>query len=326
MTTPWISRPRWTCKYCNVTINDDVPSRSHHENGLRHKGNVERSLREAYKKSQRERADEQHAKREMGKIERLAREAHALDGGGVAGSSERAQAVMSSTSKKSLQWKPADRTSAYGYALPVFVDQQTKRGEERHGELQEQAEAKRREGIAGEWLTVEQPYKPLPKHSESVARHAEQEPSPAEHFRVREKRGTYDDSADVDDLTINTIKAKKRVAHDQQNPSSTSSVGKGPSMLPQWTPLRLDTGISVKDEGVQAVAVRKMDDADHVQELDVKQESVSELPADIKEDVDAAQSIPAAEENKPAASSTSTMFKKRKAGAGAGAKKVRAII
>jgi len=71
MSEYWVSRKKWTCKYCDVTINDDVPSRQQHENGLRHKGNVERSLRQAYKKSERDRRDESHAKREMEKIERV---------------------------------------------------------------------------------------------------------------------------------------------------------------------------------------------------------------------------------------------------------------
>lgn len=71
MSEYWVSRKKWTCKYCNVTINDDVPSRQHHENGLRHKGNVERSLKEAYRKSERERKDEREAKREMERIERV---------------------------------------------------------------------------------------------------------------------------------------------------------------------------------------------------------------------------------------------------------------
>lgn len=56
MADVWISRPRLTCKYCNVTINDDVPSRRHHENGARHKQNVERSLKELYRESHLRRA------------------------------------------------------------------------------------------------------------------------------------------------------------------------------------------------------------------------------------------------------------------------------
>lgn len=34
----WVSRKRWTCPYCDITINDDVPSRMQHEGGMRHKG------------------------------------------------------------------------------------------------------------------------------------------------------------------------------------------------------------------------------------------------------------------------------------------------
>lgn len=71
MSEVWISRKKWTCKYCDVTINDDVPSRQQHENGLRHKGNVERQLRQAYKKSEKDRREEKDAKREMEKIERV---------------------------------------------------------------------------------------------------------------------------------------------------------------------------------------------------------------------------------------------------------------
>lgn len=51
MADVWISRRRWTCKYCNVTINDDVPSRRRHENGARHKQNVARSLKDLYRES-----------------------------------------------------------------------------------------------------------------------------------------------------------------------------------------------------------------------------------------------------------------------------------
>ncbi|WFD35084.1 mRNA cleavage and polyadenylation factor subunit [Malassezia cuniculi] len=52
MADVWVSRRRWTCKYCNVTVNDDVPSRRHHENGVRHKQNVEQALKNLYRESQ----------------------------------------------------------------------------------------------------------------------------------------------------------------------------------------------------------------------------------------------------------------------------------
>lgn len=71
MSDVWISRKKWTCPYCDITINDDVPSRMQHEGGLRHKGNVERALKDVYRKGERSRRDEENAKREMAKIEKV---------------------------------------------------------------------------------------------------------------------------------------------------------------------------------------------------------------------------------------------------------------
>lgn len=67
----WVSRKRWTCKYCDITINDDIPSRQQHENGLRHRHNVERALRDMYKKQERGVREKEEAKREMARIERV---------------------------------------------------------------------------------------------------------------------------------------------------------------------------------------------------------------------------------------------------------------
>ena len=61
MSEYWVSRKRYHCKYCNIYIADDKPSRTQHENGLRHKGNVERFVRGLYKEGEkrvREREEE----------------------------------------------------------------------------------------------------------------------------------------------------------------------------------------------------------------------------------------------------------------------------
>lgn len=71
MADVWISRKRWTCKYCNVTINDDIPSRRHHENGLRHKHNVERALRALHKENDAKRRAEVQAHMELLRIEKV---------------------------------------------------------------------------------------------------------------------------------------------------------------------------------------------------------------------------------------------------------------
>ena len=77
MADVWIGRKRWTCKYCNVTINDDIPSRQHHESGQRHKNKVERSLRGLYKENSEKRREEERAAREMALIERVRCHTHA---------------------------------------------------------------------------------------------------------------------------------------------------------------------------------------------------------------------------------------------------------
>jgi len=52
MSEYWVSHKRYHCKYCNIYIADDKPSRTQHENGLRHKGNVERFVRGLYKEGE----------------------------------------------------------------------------------------------------------------------------------------------------------------------------------------------------------------------------------------------------------------------------------
>lgn len=71
MSEYWVSKKRYFCKYCDVYIADDVPSRQHHENGLRHKGNVERFVRGLYKAGEKQKKDADEEKREMRRIEQV---------------------------------------------------------------------------------------------------------------------------------------------------------------------------------------------------------------------------------------------------------------
>jgi len=73
----WVSKKRYFCKYCDTYIADDVPSRQHHENGLRHKGNVDRFVRGLYKAGEKQKKDADEEKREMMRIERAASAAFA---------------------------------------------------------------------------------------------------------------------------------------------------------------------------------------------------------------------------------------------------------
>ena len=67
----WVAHKKYFCKYCNIYIADDAPSRKQHETGLRHKGNVERFVRGLYKAGEKRKADLEEEKREMERVEKV---------------------------------------------------------------------------------------------------------------------------------------------------------------------------------------------------------------------------------------------------------------
>ena len=71
MSEYWVSHKKYFCKYCNIYIADDKPSRTQHEGGLRHKGNVERFVRGLYKAGEKRKQDSEEEKREMARIEQV---------------------------------------------------------------------------------------------------------------------------------------------------------------------------------------------------------------------------------------------------------------
>lgn len=71
MSEYWVSHKKYFCKYCNIYIADDAPSRSQHEGGLRHKGNVERFVRGLYKAGEKRKQDLEEEKRDMARVEQV---------------------------------------------------------------------------------------------------------------------------------------------------------------------------------------------------------------------------------------------------------------
>ena len=69
MSEYWVSKKKYFCRYCDIYIADDTPSRQQHENGLRHKGNVERFVRGIYKAGEKNKKDLEEEKREMKRVE-----------------------------------------------------------------------------------------------------------------------------------------------------------------------------------------------------------------------------------------------------------------
>ncbi|KAI0369691.1 hypothetical protein BV20DRAFT_967680 [Pilatotrama ljubarskyi] len=154
MSEYWVSHKKYFCKYCNIYIADDAPSRRQHESGLRHKGNVERFVRGLYKAGEKRKHDLEEEKREMVRVEKAAQAAFAQDVGSglvkpgsssaVAGPSKAAPGP-----KAAASLKPSNPFANYTTAESLGITDPD--------EARRKAEAERRqqEGVAGEWEVVD---------------------------------------------------------------------------------------------------------------------------------------------------------------------------
>lgn len=185
MTEFWVSQKQYFCKYCEIFIRDDAPSRRQHESGLRHQGNKERYVRNIYKQGEKRKKDEAEEKREIARIEQAANAAYAVDvGSGRAGPSTASSSspgpsapkppprpvaapstgILSSHVKPSAANKAAPKPVARNYdnyttaAELGIIDPEVER-------RQAEAERRRNEAFVGEWTVVES----TPSRSASAA-------------------------------------------------------------------------------------------------------------------------------------------------------------
>ncbi|KAI9569599.1 hypothetical protein HD554DRAFT_2089390 [Boletus coccyginus] len=148
MSEYWVSHKRYHCKYCNIYIADDKPSRQQHENGLRHKGNVERFVRGLYKEGEKRVREREEEKGIMASVGKAAEAAYALDvasGRAGAGSSSR-QGRESAAAPKSKP-KPGKPSDPYAnYSTPAslgYIDPDA-----------EAAQQRMETGTPGAWTVV----------------------------------------------------------------------------------------------------------------------------------------------------------------------------
>jgi WW domain-binding protein 4 len=66
----WVSKKKYFCKYCEIYIADDAPSRRQHETGMRHIGNRDRFIRGLYKEGEKRKKDLEDEKREMERVDK----------------------------------------------------------------------------------------------------------------------------------------------------------------------------------------------------------------------------------------------------------------
>ncbi|KAG8704422.1 hypothetical protein FRC08_002243 [Ceratobasidium sp. 394] len=196
MSEYWVSKKRYWCKYCGISIADDAPSRQHHEGGLRHKGNVERYIRDIYKSSEKRKKDAAEEERELRRINAAAEQAYAKDistGAAAASSSSLSSAPPPASSSRPVApkpppSKPLDKFANYSTAESLgFVDESVV-----------EAERRRTEGLVGDWQVVlPTPSSSIPKEDSSAGGRRILQPAETEeraaaessrNFRVGERR------------------------------------------------------------------------------------------------------------------------------------------
>ncbi|KAJ7287587.1 hypothetical protein C8J57DRAFT_1284365 [Mycena rebaudengoi] len=147
MSEYWISKKKYYCKYCEIYISDDAPSRQQHENGLRHKGNTERFIRGIYKAGEKKKKDDEEERREMVRVEQAAQIAFAQDVGAGRAKLSSAPAPSAPPPRKPPP-KPSNPYTNYSTAKSLgYDDPDAER-------LAAEAERRRMQGVAGEWQIV----------------------------------------------------------------------------------------------------------------------------------------------------------------------------
>ncbi|PBK73860.1 hypothetical protein ARMSODRAFT_652215 [Armillaria solidipes] len=148
MSEYWVSKKKYFCKYCDIYIADDAPSRQQHENGLRHKGNRDRFIRGLYKEGERRKKDQAEEQREMARVEQAAQAAFAVDVGAGFARQSTAQPSTSAAPPKPKP-KPSNLFADYSTAASLgYTDPDAER-------ISLEAQRRRSEGVAGNWEVVE---------------------------------------------------------------------------------------------------------------------------------------------------------------------------
>lgn len=219
---------------------------------------------------------------------------------------------VKSANKSAPAWKPTNRLAAYGSALPLNGGGPNEDDEKKLQEWQERQEARKREGTAGEWQSVALPRDAARlQEAETVAAATPTFNHENSSYIVREKQGHFRE-LDNEEIAAE-IKVKKRIKVQSKGEMSRQAQEEEKQMMPCWKPMKLDTSIAKKD-AVQPVAAESRDDQNHNLSEESSQPNTGEAATPEVEPVQETQSA------------STSMFKKRKSGAGAGAKRVKADI
>ncbi|KAI0265747.1 hypothetical protein BGY98DRAFT_939395 [Russula aff. rugulosa BPL654] len=329
MSEYWVSKKRYFCKYCDVYIADDVPSRQHHENGLRHKGNVERFVRGLYKAGEKRKKDAEEEKREMRRIEQAASAAFAQDVG--AGLAQLTTTASSSSSAVASSSKPKKSGGISDYSTPEslgYTDPDIERA---------RAEAEQSPSGTGEESTHPVGDMQSAEGNQGMGSNKRAVPDATEEDEGRwklRKKMTNVGLGEIYDPGIITIKPKvkaEETAGQEKQPSDGTAMPEDTeaTTVPKWAPVKWkkagestdDTsgatssgpgGDAVLIKGAPLVPTDPLNGNEDPAPASVADTSVEEEPSHVKLEEATTQSV-------ETASSGGSLFRKRKAPLGGGA-------
>ncbi|KAJ7045460.1 hypothetical protein C8F04DRAFT_1206350 [Mycena alexandri] len=304
MSEYWVSKKKYFCKYCDIYIADDAPSRQQHENGLRHKGNTERFIRSIYKAGEKKKKDDEEERREMARVEQAAQIAFAQDVGAGRAKLSSAPTPSSSAPVRKPAPKPSNPYTNYSTAKQLgYDDPDAER-------LAAEAERRRMQGVAGHWEMVTPSESATPSSTEAGTKRSAEalDEEESREFKLRKKTMATGLGQIYDPGAISIQLKKKEEPVEPQSLLAPIPPASDPTDKPKWAKLQWKK-MGDPDEQIEAPV-----------EVDVKLETAMKLedpspPLDLDTIDTAVKPEPDTHPPLEAAAPT-VLFKKRKAPAG----------
>jgi hypothetical protein len=168
MSEYWKSTPKYWCKFCSTYVRDTTLEKKSHEATPRHQGNIQRSLRDIHKRTEREDREKQRAKDEVARLNGLVsgKQQPTIS---VASGSQPAAPKLKSTAPSAPasvaeRKRQMEQLAAMGVAIPE--------------------EYRRDMSIQGEWATVAE----RPVYSRPIKSTSDDEDDDTKAFGVRKRK------------------------------------------------------------------------------------------------------------------------------------------
>ncbi|KAK6006639.1 hypothetical protein QM012_005647 [Aureobasidium pullulans] len=176
MSEYWKSTPKYWCKFCSTYVRDTALEKKSHEATPKHQNNIQRSLRDIHKKTEREDREKQRAKDEVARLNGL-----------VSGKQQ------SNTSVASASQPSAPKLKSTAPTGPASIAERKRQMEQLAAMGVAIPEEYRRDmSIQGEWATVSE----RPVYSRPVKSTSNDEDEDTKAFGVRKRK--LDDEEEQD--------------------------------------------------------------------------------------------------------------------------------